>query len=151
MSLFFHFIFLDVRCSMGSCFLSAHQIFFSMFLAYIVSLRYHAKSCGCSLRKKIVSFILWMLLRFLVVFGFQQFYCNILCIYPALLLCYSWICGLLSLINFGKILSNSFFKYYFCPFLLTLLSFCIFSLYWVTFSLCSPLPSLLHWPSCYLS
>lgn len=35
-------------------------------------------------------------------------------------LCDSWICELICLISFGKILSNSFFKYCFCHFLLIL-------------------------------
>ena len=39
-------------------------------------------------------------------------------------LCDSWICELIRFISFGKILSNSFFKYCFCHFLL-ILSFCI--------------------------
>ena len=61
-------------------------------------------------------------------------------------LCDSWICELIRFISLGEILRNSFFKYCFCRFLLTL-SFCISGMERITFSSCF-LPYILPWNHC---
>ena len=121
-------------------------VLFYCLLAFIVSLRSYVKSCGYSFGRN-VSFrplAPFKIFRLSLVLGSLSiiYFESILLMF----LCDSWICELICFISFGKILSNSFFKYCFCHFLLTL-SFCISGMERITFSLCF-LPYILPWNHC---
>lgn len=95
----------------------------------------HGKSCGCFFEENVFLFPSGCFSDFLIVLGFQQFCCNVLCINPACL-CDSWLCGLLSFIwAFLQILlspspaciGSPFHLYLSCHHLLTYV--CLFLLY----------------------
>lgn len=143
--LFLKYIFVDVKFYFGRCFISAHWIFCSIVSWLSLFEKLRQVMWLFFWRKRVFSplapfkiFRLSLVLSSLSVIYFE----SILLVF----LCDSWICELIRFISFGKILSNSFFKYCFCHFLLTL-SFCISGMERITFS-SRLLPYILPWNHC---